>query len=123
MQSRAGRVLASVPAIWPRSHREFVMPLERSQLVRWLRRNWFLVVVLSFAMSLALVQAWVQWTFHPPLIVDGAVAIVALATLFVFVLVVLRLRRPLAEMRYRWLTRRVDRAMNEARRRANRPAA
>jgi len=79
------------------------MPPERSQLARWFRRNWFLVLVVSFAMVLGLGQMWLERAFHPPLLVLGAAATISVVALFGLVFIVLHLRQPLSDIRYRWL--------------------
>jgi small basic protein len=98
-----------------------VMPQQPSQLGQWFRRNWFLALVISFALALGLIQFWLQWEFRPRLVVTGIITAVSVAVLLGFVLAVLRLRQPLADMRYRWLTREVDRAVRGAERVAKRP--
>ena len=99
------------------------MPLKRAQHRRSVRRDWFLPLVVSFAVLLGVVQVGIQWVFHPPILVSGVLAVVAFAAWCGSILLVLRLGRPLTEMRYRWLTRDVDRAMRKADRKRRRPAA
>jgi hypothetical protein len=91
------------------------MPPERSQLARWFGRNGFLVLVVSFAMALGLAQVWLERAFHPPFLVFGVAAAISVAALFALVVAVLRLRQPLSDLRFRWLTRGVDRAVKRAR--------
>jgi hypothetical protein len=99
------------------------MPQERSQLGQWLRRNWFLTLIVCFALVLGLLQFWLQWALRPPLVITGIIGAVSVAALLGFVIALLHLRRPFADMRYRWLTRDVDRATKHRDRKANRPAA
>ena len=87
------------------------MRQERSELAQWLYRNWFLVSVWSAAAMLAVVEMWVQLTFHPPLVVTLTMGAICFAALVAFAVLLLRLRRPVADLRYRWQTRDVDRAM------------
>jgi len=94
------------------------MTPERSQLARWSGRNWLLVLVVSFAMALGLTQIWLERAFHPPFLVPVATGAIFVAALFGFAYAVLRLGQPLAELRYRWLTRRVDRLMRQTNRKA-----
>lgn len=98
-----------------------VMAQEHSQRGAWLVRNWFLVLVVSFAVLLGAIQFWVERAFHPPLLITGVVSVVSIAALFGLVLGVLRLRRPFADLRYRWLTRDVSRAMKQTKHNAKRP--
>ena len=79
--------------------------------MRWAGRNWFIGVVVTVAALLALAQVWLRLAFDLPLIALAAVAGCAVAAFIAFVLSVLRLRRTWADLRYRWLTRQVDRAM------------
>lgn len=98
------------------------MPLQRAQLRRCLQRNGFLLLVVSFALLLELVQIWIQRVFHLPILVTGLLAVVAIAALFGWILLILRLRQPLADVRYRWLARGVNRTMRKTGRRPRRPA-
>jgi len=105
----------------PAAERWSVMPPERSQLARWFVRNWFLVLVVSFAMALGLTQIWLERAFHPPFLVLVATGSIFVAALFGFAYAVLRLGQPLSDLRYRWLTRRIDRLMRQTNREAKRP--
>jgi hypothetical protein len=77
----------------------------------------------SFAVVLGLIQFWLQWAFRPPLLITGIVGAVSIAALLGFVLALLYVRRPIADLRYRWLTRDVDRAIKHPDRKVKRPAA
>ena len=92
------------------------MPPERSQLARWFGREWLLVLVVSFAMVLALSQLWLDRASHPQLLVLEAAGAISLAALFGFVYALLRLGQPLYDLGYCWLTRGVDGAMKKTRR-------
>lgn len=89
------------------------MPLEPSQLRKWVQRNWFLTLVVSFALLLELGQIWIQRVFHLSIFFTGVLAVVAIAALVGWILLILRRRQPLADVRYRLLTRGVNRAMRK----------
>ena len=102
------------------------MPLKAPHLLRWLGRNWFIVAVIAAALALGAVQLWVHLTFRPPWLIGGLISVAAIVLLLGFVWLLLALhslRRPLADLRYRWLTRDVDRLMNDRHHPRNRPAA
>lgn len=90
------------------------MPLDRPKIPRWLGREWFTVLVLSCAMVLGLAQVWLERAFHPPVLVLVATGAFCVAAWVAFIYVVLRLRQPLHDLKYRWITRGVDRAMRQA---------
>lgn len=96
------------------------MPHDRSRFAEWLRREWFLVLVVSFAMVLGLAQVLIERAFRPPVLVLVAAGAISVAAWFGFVCAVLGLRQRLYDLRYRWLTRGVDRAMRQTNRKANR---
>jgi hypothetical protein len=94
------------------------VPRERTQPWRWFRRNLFVVLVASFAVALGLGQLWFHLEVRPGRVaatVAAVAAVASLVALLVFAVIVMlvpgRLRRLLRDVRYRWLTRGVDRAM------------
>ncbi len=88
---------------------------ERVQPLRWLRRNWFVVLVVSFAVALGLGQLWFHRAVAPGPAAAAVDAIGSLAALVVFAVLLLvvpsKFRRRMRDLRYRWTTRAVDRAM------------
>jgi hypothetical protein len=92
-----------------------IVPRERTQPWRWFRRSGFVVLVVSFAIALGLAQLWFHLEVRPGRVAAAVAAVASLVALLVFAVIVMlvpgRLRRLLRDVRYRWLTRGVDRAM------------
>jgi hypothetical protein len=97
------------------------MPLPYTKLRGYVQRNWFLTLVVSFALVLELLQIWIQRVFHLSILFTGVLAVIAIAAVLAWILLILRLRQPFTDARYRWLTRDVNRAMRKTSRRLRRP--
>jgi hypothetical protein len=92
-----------------------------------LAHYWYLLVAMPMATALAAGElAWFRAT-HPPLVHIAVVAALALVATSAFIVSLVwlhvKVRGPLRNLRYRWLTRDVDRRMKSARERCLRDPA
>jgi hypothetical protein len=63
------------------------MSREHAHPWRWLSRNWFILLVASFAIGLALGQLWFHRNVNPGPVVSAVVSVASFAALVVFVVV------------------------------------
>lgn len=90
-----------------------LMPRQHEKLRNRMQRDWFLTLVVSFALLLAVAQVWIQRAFDPPIVVSRLLGAVNIAALLGWILLLLRLRQPSTDMKYRWASRNMDRAMRK----------
>ena len=94
--------------------------MSRLQIIRWLHINWFIVATIAFAFALGAGEVFIFVRFHPNLLIMAALCCASVAALFGFVLLLLRIRRPISDFWYRWHTRELDLAEKKVERSATR---